>query len=370
MRILLFSAILAGFTLFTSCKQGADNTYTIQGTLRGADSGWAYLYYYKQGQKDPITDSAKIAKGSFTFKDTALEPMRCHLSVSGANERLTFFVEPGTVTISGSVDTLGKATITGGPTQVEYAQFVASGKTFDDQEMALDSVYEAVAPNHDQHAMDSLMKVFKGLDSSRKVFDRQYIAAHPASYVSAYQIQDMFSYNPDVHTFDSTYFELDPKVRASGIGERIAVMLAIAKRTDVGQPIPDFTQNDTLGRPVTLSKYAKGKVVLVDFWASWCGPCRAENPNVRKAYKAYHGKGFDILSISLDDKKEPWLQAIQKDTLDWTHVSDLLGWKNAVAVQYGIQGIPMNFLIDRDGKIVAKGLRGKDLDDKLATLLK
>lgn len=114
---------------------------------------------------------------------------------------------------------------------------------------------------------------------------------------------------------------------------------------------------------------ASAHYVLIDFWASWCGPCREENPAVVKAYKTYHSKGFDILSVSLDDNKAKWLEAIKKDHLSWTHVSDLQGWQNSVAIQYGIAGVPMNFLVDKEGRIVAKGLRGEDLEKKLAEVL-
>jgi thiol-disulfide isomerase/thioredoxin len=134
----------------------------------------------------------------------------------------------------------------------------------------------------------------------------------------------------------------------------------------VGATAMNFTQNDTAGKPVTLSAF-RGKYVLVDFWASWCGPCRMENPNVVSAYAKYHPKGFDILSVSLDraGDKDKWLKAIYADRLAWTHVSDLQFWQNAVAVQYGVGSIPQNFLIDPQGKIVAKGLRGEDLEKKL-----
>ncbi len=109
----------------------------------------------------------------------------------------------------------------------------------------------------------------------------------------------------------------------------------------------------------------KGQYVLIDFWASWCGPCRLENPNVLKTYRKFHSKGFTVLGVSLDDHKDKWLAAIRQDGLPWTQVSDLKGWKNEVAVQYGIEGIPMNFLLDKEGKIVAKGLRGQDLEKQL-----
>ena len=133
----------------------------------------------------------------------------------------------------------------------------------------------------------------------------------------------------------------------------------------------DFTQNDTLGNPVSLSSF-KGKYVLVDFWASWCGPCRRENPNVVKTFNAYKDKPFTILSVSLDqpNAKDKWIKAIHDDNLTWTHVSDLQFWNNAVAKQYGIQAIPQNLLLDPQGKIIAKNLRSETLSEKLAEVFK
>jgi peroxiredoxin len=146
-------------------------------------------------------------------------------------------------------------------------------------------------------------------------------------------------------------------------------ILSCARATAIGQPAPEFTQITADGKPVALSSF-KGKFTLVDFWASWCGPCRAENPNVVKAYGRYHSKGFAILGVSLDDKKEDWEAAIKKDKLPWTQVSDLKGWQNSAAQRYGVRGIPMNFLLDKEGKIIGKGLHGEDLQNKLADIKK
>jgi len=149
--------------------------------------------------------------------------------------------------------------------------------------------------------------------------------------------------------------------------ENMARAEVIAKKTAIGATAMDFTQNNTTGKPVKLSDY-RGKYVLLDFWASWCGPCRAENPNVLDNYEKYHSKGLEILAVSLDDKKDAWLKAIKDDGLEWAHVSDLKGWKNEVAKKYNINAVPSNFLIDKEGKIVAVDLRGEELTQKLGEI--
>jgi peroxiredoxin len=149
----------------------------------------------------------------------------------------------------------------------------------------------------------------------------------------------------------------------------LAKRLAILKNSSLGEPIIDFTLHDLDDRPMTLSDYRKGKYVLVDFWASWCGPCRAENPHLLKAYNRFRSKNFSVLGVSLDEDGASWKEAVHKDGMPWAQVSDLKGWNGDVPLKYGIQAIPFNFLVDTNGIIIAKNLRGTELEKRLEEVL-
>jgi len=361
--------------MMTACHNGSgsasssDSAYTLTGTIKGLDTGWAVLRYPKEGSTLYQADSARIIVGRFTFSGKTATPLLSYLTIKGshAGEMTSLFLENGTTTITAVADSLKSAKISGGAAESEYLQFLSDTKIFDDKENALESASESAGDN--KAVQDSLSKAGDSVELSRTAFTKQYIKAHPASFVAAEQIKLLYSYNPDVKAFDSAYNGLDQTVKQSVVGRKIAEMLATDKKTDVGQVAPDFTLADVNGNPLKLSDYAKGHVVLLDFWASWCGPCRGENPNVVKAYQAFHDKGFTVLGVSLDEKKEAWVKAIGDDHLNWGQVSDLKGWSSDVASLYGIRGIPMNYLLDKEGKIVAKGLRGDALDKELAILL-
>jgi peroxiredoxin len=315
-----------------------DNSYSLTGTIDGLDKGWVYLSHVGA---TPKTDSAQVLKGKFSISGTIAGPELCSIGFSGANgERQNgpfFFLGSGQSTLKARKDAFRSAMISGTSVQDEYLQFMAGENGIKDE-------------------------------GQLKQKAKTFVQTHPASPVSAFALLNYFSYNTDDKELDSLYSPLAGPVRDSYLGLQVKEVLRGARLTAIGNPAPAFTQADVDGKPVALSSF-QGSYVLVDFWASWCGPCRMENPNVVKAFHQYHAKGFTIVGVSLDEQKDKWLGAIKKDGLDWTQVSDLKGWDNQVAAQYGIKGIPMNFLLDKNGVIVARGLTGDALEKKLAELL-
>jgi len=346
-----------------------DSTYTLTGKIEGLPDGWVWLYH---SQTDKDMDSGRVKNGSFVIKGHSSAPEHCLLGIQGKEGkefRLGFWLQAGELNLIGKKDSIAKAVITGSPTQDESVQFQAGQKDLDAIESQLDRSYDQARAKNDKHQLDSLENVFTDLDKKRRQYVKDYAAAHPASYVTAYAIYATFVFNPQASELRPLYKGLDPAIQSSYFGQQVKASLDAAELTDIGQPAPAFVQNDPDGKPVSLASF-KGKYVLLDFWASWCGPCRAENPNVVAAYQKYAPKGFTILGVSLDNNKDKWLAAVKKDQLAWTQVSDLKGWQNKAADLYGIKGIPMNYLLDRDGKIIAKSLRGEDLEKKLGELMK
>jgi peroxiredoxin len=354
--------------------QSAD-TYTISGRLKNVQAGWVYLVYSREGRR--AMDSARVTNGAYAFSGKAVESqpavlmdVRPSVIMPESKYMAQIYLTPESFAVT-HIDSFSNTVITGSLTNTEFKKLDNALKPYTDKEMALLPAYRAAQAAQDNTTLQSIMQQAKGIEAEMKEVYGKYVKDHPNSPVALYALEVYASKNMDVEKVQPLFDGLSVTTRNSKDGKAFGEKLAIADKTSIGKTAIDFTENDTLGHPVKLSSF-RGKYVLLDFWASWCGPCRAENPRVVEAYDKFHAKGFDILGVSLDkpDDKAKWLKAIHDDQLTWTQVSDLQFWDNAVAKEYGIHSIPENFLIDPQGKIVGKNLRGEELEKKLGGIFK
>jgi thiol-disulfide isomerase/thioredoxin len=349
------------------------NTFKIIGQLKNLQAARVYLIYVSDDKQ--ILDSATVTNGAYLFTGSITEASPATLldvsprSRPAPRDISRIYLGPESFSVT-HIDSFSNTVVTGSAINRDYQDITAAEKPYEQREMTMLPAYQAARQAKDEttvRTIETQVKVIeKGLvDTVYAPFVRQ----HPQSPVALYVLQLYAKSDPDAPVLQSLFDGLSPAVKGSAGGMAFAEKMAIAAKTNIGAIAMDFMQNDTLDKPVSLSAF-RGRYVLLDFWASWCGPCRMENPAVVSAYAKYHPKGFEILSVSLDRQgdKDKWLQAIHADKLAWTHVSDLRFWQNAAAVQYGVRAIPQNFLIDPQGKIIAKGLRGDELEKKLSEI--
>lgn len=364
--------ILSAFLLFTitAHAQKKDSSFTITGNLTAVKTGKIYLIRFYPGTT--AFDSVEIANGKFQFKGFVQDPGTAVISFQRKNpsDFYRFLLEPGIMTVKGKGDTLTKLVMKGSKMNDENAVLAKLLKPARDWENRNDSVYELASKANNKAVLDSLDKMDKPIMKMKRAVVADFVKKHPSSQVSAFAIQQNFGYYAEASDVEPLYQLLTPAIKQSKAGKEIQKMITGYKTVAVGMIVPEVAQNDTSGNIEKLSSL-KGHYVLLDFWASWCRPCRAENPNIVKAYAAYHPKGLEIFGVSYDIKtgKAKWIKAINDDGLGWHQVSELAGWQNSTSDQFYIKSIPSNMLLDKDGRIIAKNLFGDELTAKLKELM-
>jgi len=363
MKKYLFVLIVA--IVAFSCTKNAG--YKINVNLEGA-KGTIVLEQYKSGEM-LVKDSAVVTDGKALLQGKVKLPEIYLLSIKGDMKKLRLFVENAEITVTGKADSISIAKVSGSVTHDEYQSVTDKITKLSEEYMKIFKEAREASAAGDTAKGNGLMKKVEEIYKGVGTIQEDFIKSNPASYATPFFLAQI-QYEKNEDELETLLKGLDPKLDSVETIVTLKGHLAKMKNVAVGQVAPDFTQNDPNGNPIKLSDvYSKNEITLIDFWASWCGPCRAENPNVVAVFKEFGSKGFGVFGVSLDKDKDKWLEAIETDQLTWPHVSDLKYWKNEASQLYAINSIPSNILVDKQGKIIGKNLRGGDLKNKVAEML-
>lgn len=373
--------IALSFTIF-SCSKVADGEYLITGNAKGVPNGKMVVLKKKNDYGIVVNvDSTKVKDGKFELKGKVKEPSMFALFIKDLQQPIPFILETGEIVVKVDKDSIWKSEIGGTYNNEEFQKFNTKINTFqkklvDYQNKNFQKLMEA-QQKKDNLAIENLKKGYNDIQKEMDDFMVKYPEENTEAFISLLLLQGQFNspkFNLD--NVKKTFNKLDSSLKSTKIGKEIEAKLKTIENNNkvkpeaalIGKMAPDFSAKTPQGRVVSL-KQSLGKITIIDFWASWCGPCRKENPNVVALYNELHSKGLNIVGVSLDDDNSKWSDAIAKDKITWTQVSNLQGWKDPIAQLYQVEQIPTTFILDGSGIIIAKDLRGEELRTKITQLL-
>ncbi len=374
MKKILF--VLALPTLLISCGKSGKDEFTLSGTVKGSDGKSIILERMDDSLGIMPIDTVMIENGKFSFVGDISEPAVHSLRIEDEPARPYLIVEPGDISIEINKDSIAKSKITGTYNNEQLTVFNDIASKIRDKMLALQqnraAEIQQARQTQDTAVFNKLKVEFDAIDKEMQEATQEYVRTHPKAFISAILINNMFrAPEPDIKLIETLYNNLDTEVKNTQAGKSIANRLKDIARIGVGKIAPDFSAPDPDGKIVSL-RQSLGKVTIIDFWASWCAPCRAANPELVAIYNEFHPKGLNIIGVSLDKENgaAQWKEAIAKDKLTWTQVSNLKFWNDPIAATYQVKSIPQMFILNEKGQIIAQDLKGDALRKKLAEFLK
>lgn len=350
------------FAVAVSCAiKNEDAFYKINGRIEGLKTGKVYLHCKE------FKDTSLVENGEFTFVGKLQSPSLCRIDFEASENSRDFYIENSMIEITGSIDSLEKAKITGSKTEDERAAYQSLMSTFEKEYADLEIEYETA----DAEREAQLDASYEQTELRQVEVQKQFVKQNPTSFLCIKILIEIDWSFTSASEYDEYVSLLDTSLNSYEGSVYLKDLVRRMKKVEIGQLAPDFEMNDENGTPVRLSEmYPQSELLLLDFWASTCGPCRLENTNIRAAYNLYHDVGLEILGVSTDTKKELWLDAIKMDGLVWRNVCSMKKWgENEVVTAYALRQVSQNFLLDKNGVIIATDLRGEVLNSKLDELL-
>ncbi|MBC3784426.1 TlpA disulfide reductase family protein [Spirosoma utsteinense] len=372
----LFFCIASLMSVSLAVDAQTTKPFTVTGKIEKAAPG-SFVYLETNSQPTRKIDSTKLdAANTFTLKGQVVDGGEVLVLNVGGGQKLALLLEGGETLnvvadgyrMDGKTGKIGNGTVTGSKNMAYYDKLMALRTDMETRVAGWNKQVAAATEKKDNKRVAQIEQEYNAAEQEVVNKVKAMLPDMGTSLVSLFAL-NFVNIDTDFNTYETLAKRFEKENPNSPHAKSLIGRVARIKGVMVGSAAPEITLSDTTGNAVALSSL-RGKYVLVDFWASWCGPCRAENPNVVRMYNKYKDKGFTIYSVSLDKTKTEWQRAIRNDNLPWTHVSDLKFWQSAAAQQYGVQAIPATFLLDKEGKIIAKNLRGEALEQKLEEILK
>ncbi|GHC58292.1 TlpA disulfide reductase family protein [Ulvibacter litoralis] len=365
----LFAVLLT--LSIVSCNTNKD-TYSIDGTAEGFDNNTPVIVFTIENNQPKALDTLLVQDGKFSGMLPKTEGANInYFNIAKYNGNVIFFPENEDLKVTLYKDSIQSSFVVGGNQNKAYRDFSQKIRGFNSQKQNNIARFKTAREQQDNLLVSQIQAENKAILAEEAAYKKQFVTENTNSIFSVMLLSEMVS-KKDITVAEASEIvtKLSPKVAASEITKTLNKSIAGMQKSEIGGLAPQFTAPTPEGTMLSLQE-TLGKYTIIDFWASWCRPCRVENPNVVRVYNKYHDKGLNIISVSLDKagQKDRWIKAIADDNMDWYHVSNLQSWKDPIAAQYGVRSIPATFLLDEEGKIIAKNLRGPALEAKIASLL-
>ena len=352
--------------LILSCSN--ENGFNLNGTIDAIDDTKVYILQADQNNQPFIKDSTTVKSNKFSFKGVSATPQISYIQVEGVNGYVLTILENGSINAELYKDSISKSQVYGTKSNDDFVKYKSETKSLVEKMNTISSEAQDAIMNGDVEIAMKLDKDYKKKEQEVLLYEWDFIIDNLDSYMSALLLEVFMVENKvNKDSIIDVYESFSNRIKVSDVGKNISDLLSqFEDPIEVGEVAPDFTAPSLDGSNVTLSQeLSLNKVTLLDFWAAWCRPCRVENPNLVRLYKLYNNDGFNIIGVSLDRTKEQWEQAVEDDSLLWTQVSNLNFWNDPIARRYSIRAIPQSYLINQDGIVIGKNLRGDDLEEKI-----